>query len=259
LTGFRSRLHEPGPLFWSILMIPEPAVAAILGFSGVDWVMVDAEHGPFTLSSLRACMTSFKTTPASVVVRTASANKVELQQYADLGVDGVLAPHIDNAEEAEAVVSAVRYPPEGGRGVGEGMLSTGYGHEEAAYLERANSAVAAMVIIESRAGLESVEEIAAVPGLDALVVGSADLAGDLGVPGEYDHPTVLEAMDRVTECALAAGLKVFARPKPRSAAEHDAGLVLCATDAIALTGAATAACEDARAGWSIPADAVEAD
>ncbi|HEU4599684.1 MAG TPA: aldolase/citrate lyase family protein [Solirubrobacterales bacterium] len=250
LTGFRKRLREPGPLFFSIAVVPEPVTASILGHSGVDYVMLDAEHAPFTLASLHACVTALKLTPTSVIVRTSSADPVQMAQMADLGVDGVLAPHIETAEEAAAVVRAIRFPPEGGRGIGEGMLSTRYGLDEDVFVSRANAGIAAMVILESKRGIENAAEIAAVPGIDAIFVGSADLSGDLGVPGEYRHPEVLAGVDVAVEQAVAAGLKVFGLSAPRTDAERNAGLVCCATDAIALTAAAAAGLEQARASWN---------
>jgi 2-keto-3-deoxy-L-rhamnonate aldolase RhmA len=250
LTGLRKRLHEPGPLFWSIAVVPEPAIVSILGHSGVDYVMLDVEHAPYTLASLHACVTALKLTPAKVIVRTGSAEKIELQQMADLGVDGVLAPHVETAEAAAEVVSAVRFPPEGGRGIGEGTLATRYGLDEDTYVGTSNAGIAAMVIVESARGVENAAEIAAVPGLDAIFVGAADLSGDIGVPGQYQHPSVLEAMDRVVEQAVAAGLKVFGLSAPRNDAEREAGLVYCATDAIALTAAAASALEQARGAWN---------
>jgi 2-keto-3-deoxy-L-rhamnonate aldolase RhmA len=249
LVGLRRRLHEPGPLFWSAAVLPEPATASILGHSGVDYVMLDAEHGPFTLASIRDCVVALKSTPASVIVRASSADPVELGRLADLGVDGVLVPHVESAEAAATAVGAVRYPPEGSRGIGEGTLATDYGLVDD-YLKHANAGIAAMVILESRKGIESAAEIAAVPGIDAIFVGKADLSGDLGVPGEYRHPEVLAAVDAVVAEALGAGLKVFGHSPPRSDAERAAGLVHCATDAVALTEASTSAVEQARAKWN---------
>lgn len=248
LTGFRGRLHQPGPLFWSAAVLPVPSTASILGHSGVDFVMLDAEHGPFTLTSIRDCVVAIRSTAASVVVRTSSVDPVELAQVADLGVDGVLVPHIDSAAAAAAVVRALRFPPAGARGIGEGVLADRYGLDRD-YVDRANAGLAAMVILESRCGVESAAEIAAVPGIDAIFIGSADLSGDLGVPGQCRHPAVLEAVDGATAQVVAAGLKVFSGSVPRSDAEWAAGLVHCATDAVALTAAAGSAFERARDGW----------
>lgn len=251
LTGLRKRFREPGALFWSMGVVPEPAIVSILGYSGVDYVMLDAEHGPFTLGTLQACVTALKLTPAKVVVRTPSADRVELQQVVDLGVDGVLAAHVETAEAAAGVVSAIRFPPEGERGIGEGTLATRYGLDDAEYVGSANAGVAAMVIIESKLGVENAAEIAAVPGLDAIWVGPADLSGALGVPGQEQHPRVREVLDGVVEHVLGAGLRYFGLSQPRSDAERESGLVYCATDTAILTAAAGAAVEKARDTWNV--------
>jgi 4-hydroxy-2-oxoheptanedioate aldolase len=248
-TGLRARLHTPGPLFWALMVIPEPAIASILGFSGVDYVLIDAEHGPFTLSSLRPCIDALKATPASIVIRTASSRHVEIQQLLDLGADGVLAPHIESAEEAASVVKAARYPPDGARGLGEGIRATRYGLDEEAYWRDANRSVAVMVIVESRLGVEHASEIIGVPGLDAIYVGPGDLAADLGVLGEPESELLDRSIDSVVGETLDVGLKVFARPQPRSAAEHESMLIYCFTDAMVFTAAVGDAVERARTEW----------
>jgi len=245
-TGLRARFHEPGPLFSALMMIPEPAIGSILGWSGLDYVMLDAEHGPYTLASLRACAEAIHATPAAVVVRTASQDAVEIQQLLDLGADGVLVPRIGSAEEAAAVVRAARYPPEGRRGVGGAVRATRYGLDALSYLGGANTSVAALAIIETRCGVANAAEIAAVPGLDGILVGPTDLSADLGVPGVLDHPPVLAAFDTVLDCALAAGLKVGGRAEPRSAAERESTLAYCFTDTLDVAAAAAAAVENAR-------------
>jgi 4-hydroxy-2-oxoheptanedioate aldolase len=218
-NDLRSRLHEPGPLFFGLMTIPDPAVAAVLGSSGIDLVILDAEHGPYTPSSLRACAKALKATPADTAVRTASADAAEIRQVVDLGI-GVIVPHIESAEEAEAVVAAARRSPD--------------------------SSIAVMVIIESRRGVENAAEIAAVDGLDGLIVGPGDLSADLGVNGQFDHESVREGIDDVVACALEVGLKVSAWREPRSAAERDSLLVFTFVDKSALQGAVRAAFEQER-------------
>lgn len=228
-----------------MMVIPDPAVASILGFSGVDFVIIDAEHGPFTLTSMRLCIEALKATPAGIVVRTASAERVEIQSYLDLGADGVLVPHVENGEEVESIVRAVRYPPDGRRGLGP-VRANRYGLDFAEYLGAANSSIALMVIIESGRGVDNAAEIAAVQGLDGIMIGPTDLAADLGVSGESDYVRVQQAIDRVIRCSLDAGLKIGAHTEAPSAEEHDAMLVLCFTDATGLAGAAESAVEQAR-------------
>lgn len=245
LSGLRGRLHSPGALFFAHMAIPEPAVATILGYSGVDFVMVDAEHGPFTLSSMRACVAAVQATRANVVVRTASSDRVEIRQLLDLGADGVIVPHIESAEQARAVVAASRYPPDGTRGVGSARANR-YGLDLAACLEGANSSVAVMVIIESRRGVDNAAGIASVPGLDGILVGPTDLAADLGLGVQPGHPSVLEAIEAVVTSAMEVGVKVSAWRDPRSAAERESFLVGCASDVSTLTKAMAAAVERER-------------
>jgi 4-hydroxy-2-oxoheptanedioate aldolase len=247
LTGLRGRLHAPGPLFWAMAMIPDPAAASALGSSGLDCVVLDAEHGDFTDTSMRACVDALRPTPASTMVRTASAVRAEIQRVLDLGIDGVLVPHIGSAAEAAAVVRAARFSPEGTRRSDQGLNA-------ARHAKHANSRTAVMVIIESRRGVENAAEIAAVPGLDGIVVGPSDLTADLGVPGRLEHPSFREATEKTVTAALDAGLKVTAWRASRSAAEYDAMLVYCFTDKGLLTQATRQALEREREQFSRPGD-----
>jgi 2-keto-3-deoxy-L-rhamnonate aldolase RhmA len=233
------------------MMIPEPAIASILGDSGVDFVVIDAEHGPYTLSSMRSCVEALKATPASIVVRTASANRVEIQQLLDLGVDGVLVPHIASAEEAASIVRAARYPPEGTRGMGGAVRATRYGLDAAAYFEHANASIVVMALIENARGVQNSAQIAAISGLDGIVVGPGDLSADLGVVGQPDHPKLREAIDSVFACTLAAGLRIGAPSGAPSFAEHESMLVYAFTDATALASAVRAALEHVREAASV--------
>jgi 4-hydroxy-2-oxoheptanedioate aldolase len=236
LAGLRARLHQPGQLYTALMMLPEPAVASILGQSGLDYVMLDAEHGPYTLTSMRACVEALQRTPASAVIRTASGDSVAIQQMLDLGVDGVLVPRVGSADEAAAVVRATRYPTEGTRGIGGLTRASRYG-ADGDYVQMANFRTAAMAIIETEAGVANAYEIAAVPGLDGIMVGTTDLSAELGVPGQVDHPRVRDAIDTVLAAAHAAGIK---------AGPHPDGLNYCFTDVSGLASAVNAAVQHAR-------------
>jgi 2-dehydro-3-deoxyglucarate aldolase/4-hydroxy-2-oxoheptanedioate aldolase len=248
LTGLRARFHEPGSLYSAQMLLPEPAVATILGSAGFDYVMVDAEHGPFTLASLRSCVEAFRSTSAAVVVRTASQSEVEIKQCLDLGIDGVMTPRVESAEEAAAVISAARYPPEGTRGLSRAVRAARYGLDGATYAGGANASIAVLAIVESARGVENVEEIVAVPGLDGVMVGGDDLSADLGLLGRPDDGRLLEAIDIVVRSALAAGVKVLkAGSEAESPAHCDSWIVHCFLDAIGLADAARQALDGARA------------
>ena len=185
--------------------MPEPGLATLLGTAGFDYVVVDAEHGPFTLdSAARACWRRWTRRGAHAIVRVAANDPTIIKGTLELGVDGIQVPSVGSAEEAAAAVRAVRYAPEGERGIGVGRSSR-YGLDLPAYLHEANARTATLVMIEDAAGVEHVEAIAATPGLDAIIVGPLDLSAGLGVIGETGHPRVTEAIERIVAAGRAAG------------------------------------------------------
>jgi 2-keto-3-deoxy-L-rhamnonate aldolase RhmA len=225
------------------MVVPDAAIASMLGASGVDFVMLDGEHGPFSPSSLRSCVEALKATPANIAVRTATSDATEIQRCLDFGADGVVVPRVERSEQIAAVVRAARYPPEGERGVGA-VRANRFGLDTD--LEDANARVAVLVVIESRHGVENAEEIAAVAGLDGIMVGPTDLAADLGFAGQRDHERVQDAISNIVRCARQAGLKCGPGPQPSSAAERDAAIIYGFSDVGALTQGGRAAVDEAR-------------
>jgi 2-keto-3-deoxy-L-rhamnonate aldolase RhmA len=207
LAGLRARLHSGDLLVGALLSIPDQAVATVLGRSGFDFVVVDAEHGPFTLTSLRACVEAIDPTPAATIVRAAANDPVLIKQALELGIDGIQLPLIRSAEEAAAAVRAARFAAEGDRGIGVGRGS-GYGSDLERYLREANAAIAVIVMIEDATGVAHAAEIATVEGVDGIVIGPFDLSASLGVIGDPKHPRVVQALADVVAAARAAGVSV---------------------------------------------------
>jgi 4-hydroxy-2-oxoheptanedioate aldolase len=209
------RLHAPGPLYSGLMMIPDPSVASVLGNCGLDFVTVDGEHGEYTPDALRACVAALKAVPTPVVVRTRSNADDDVRQVLELGVDGLLVPHVETAEQTAALV----------------QMADG---------------AATIVILESRLGIQNAASIAEVAGLDGIMSGPSDLSHDLGVPGKVDHPTVRDAIEEVLAIALAAGLKASPWREPRSDAERDGMLVFVFADVMLLAAAVKSAVDAAR-------------
>lgn len=248
LSGLRARFDAPGPLFSALLSVPEPAIATILGLSGYDYVIIDVEHGPFTLTSIRACVEALANTPSSVMVRTASGSDVEIKQVLDLGVDGVQIPSVSTPDEAASAVRAARYPPEGVRGIGAGR-ATRYGLDTRRYLCSANASIAVVVMIEDRCGVDNAAAIAAVRGVDGIVIGPMDLSADLGVTGELSHEALTDATRKLIAGTLAAGTKVGTGCSPDQVgllAAEGMTLFTCFMDTIDLGRFATQALHLAR-------------
>ncbi|WP_431220917.1 aldolase/citrate lyase family protein [Leifsonia xyli] len=185
-----------------------PLVAELCAGSGLDIVLIDGEHSPVNLESILAQLQAVAPYPAVPVVRAPFGDPVILKQLLDLGAQNVLVPMVGSVAEAEAMVRAVRYPPHGVRGVGSALARSSRWSRIPDYLARANELVSLTVQIETVEALEVAAAIAAVDGVDALLVGPADLAASMGLLGRQNHPDVVAAVERVISAGREAGKPV---------------------------------------------------
>nr|WP_200914767.1 HpcH/HpaI aldolase/citrate lyase family protein [Arthrobacter sp. Leaf234] len=179
-----------------------PLVAEICAGSGLDWLLVDAEHSPNGLESILAQLQAVHGYPVQVLVRPPVNDPVLIKQYLDLGVQNLLIPMVHSVADAEAAVAATRYPPEGVRGVGSALARAARWNRVPDYLATASATVSVTVQIESAAAVDAVEDILAVDGVDAIFVGPSDLAASMGLLGQQEHPEVRAAVEH---CLAAAG------------------------------------------------------
>ena len=211
-----------------------PVVAEICAGSGVDWLLIDMEHSPNGLESVLAQLQAVAGYPVTPVVRVPSGDAVGLKQVLDLGAQNVLVPMMSSPQEAQAVVEAVRYPPRGRRGVGSALARSARWNRVEGYLRDADQHVSLVVQIETVDGVAAAAEIAAVDGVDAVLVGPADLAADLGLLGQQTHPDVVAAVHRTFEAVRGVGKPVgvnaFDPAMARSYAAAGASFVLVGAD-----------------------------
>jgi 4-hydroxy-2-oxoheptanedioate aldolase len=187
------------------LSLANPYAAEICATAGFDWVLIDGEHAPNDVPSILRQLQSIAGHKTQAVVRPPIAEASLIKQYLDIGVRNLLVPMVDSAEQARALVGAVRYPPAGIRGVGSRMArASGFGLDTG-YLRSADQGICLIAQIESRAGLANLEAIAAVEGIDGLFVGPSDLAAALGHTGRPDHADVRAAVDDALRRIAAAG------------------------------------------------------
>lgn len=187
------------------LALASPAVAEIAGGAGYDWCLVDGEHGPNTVASIQAQLMALAGMGTPAAVRVPAGEDWLLKQVLDLGAQTVVVPMVDTPEEAAAVARAVRYPPEGGRGLASALVrASGYG-ADAEYAATANAQVLLFVQAESRSAVENIDAIAATEGVDGVFIGPADLAADMGHLGNPTAPEVVAAIDHVLARTQAAG------------------------------------------------------
>ncbi|WP_290818598.1 HpcH/HpaI aldolase/citrate lyase family protein [Halovivax sp.] len=208
MTRLREAFQAHEPLVGSWLTIPHPTAAEAIARRGFDFVVIDREHAETTIRDAGDCVRAVEVADGDAVpiVRVPDAHPAEFKRALDLGAAGVLAPLVDDADEARMVAEACRYPSRGVRGIA-GSRASDFGDRLDEQV-RDGTDVAVIVQIESESAVENVREIADVEGIDALFVGPADLSASLGCFGEWEHDRFREAIDRIVTGAHAADVPV---------------------------------------------------
>jgi 4-hydroxy-2-oxoheptanedioate aldolase len=206
---FRARLAETTqPRIGMWVTSGSPVVAEICAGSELDWMLIDTEHSPVGLETVQTLLQTIAAYPITPMVRAPSGDTVALKRLLDPGAQNLLVPMVDSAEEAEAVVRAVRYPPRGVRGVGSALSRSARWNRVEGYLTDADEFISLFVQIESTAGVEAASAIAAVDGIDGVFVGPSDLAASMGLLGQQTHPDVTAAVLGTFEAVRAQGKPV---------------------------------------------------
>lgn len=172
-----------------------------LGFTGLDFVIIDQEHGPVDNITLQNHIRAAKVGGLKSIVRVKGVDANAIGTALDSGADGVQVPNISKAEEAKKAVEAARFHPGGNRGVCRFVKAANFGSvPKASYFEEANTKLL-ILQVEGREGIENLDEILEIPGYDILFIGPYDLSQSLGIPGQIDHPKMKEVMKGVIEKA----------------------------------------------------------
>jgi len=179
--------------------------AEIAGQAGLDWLLIDLEHGAGDRHELLFQLQAIESTPTAPIVRVAWNDPVQFKRALDLGPSGIMVPYVQSAEGARRAVAAMRYPPAGVRGVASMHRACGFGSDFDEYFRRADSQLLTVVQIETAAAVDHVDEIAAVDGVDVLFVGPMDLSISLGIARQWDHPVFSSAVNKVVSACRKAG------------------------------------------------------
>ena len=203
---FMKKMRDQSRPVGMIVTIPHPAIAEIAARSGFDWLFIDGEHSSLGYTEVESILA---VTPAgcSGIVRVPKLDEIWTKKVLDSGADGVIFPQINNAGEAALAVRYCNYPTDGDRSTGVGKAHN-YGFSFSEYLSEANERIAVIIQVEQKEGVENIESICAVPGVDALFIGPYDLSASLGVTGEVDHPAVQEGIARIRKAAERKKLPV---------------------------------------------------
>ncbi|WP_375596004.1 aldolase/citrate lyase family protein [Algihabitans albus] len=202
----KARLVAGQPCFGFWSQLSASMATEILAEAGFDCVMVDLEHGAGSYRDAVAQFQAVKGTACTPLLRVPWNDPVEIKRALDSGAAGVMIPAVSSPEEAAAAVAACKYPPEGLRGAAPGIVrATAFGLQTDDYLATINEKLLVIAQIETLRGVEAIEEIAAVPGVDVLFIGPMDLSADAGLLGQTEHPDVQALIERVETAAVAAG------------------------------------------------------
>lgn len=206
-NSFKARLRQRPPMIGSWLMSASPLAAEAMGWAGFDWLVVDMEHVPLDMGDVLAHLQAIAATPASAVVRVPWNDAVMVKRALDAGAQTIMFPFVQTPEEAARAVAATRYPPEGVRGIAAMTRAARYATIKD-YLKTANREIAVIIQLETPEAIARMDEIAAVPGVDALFIGPGDLSGAMGQIGQIGHPAVQQALAQAAGRAKALGKPV---------------------------------------------------
>jgi len=206
----KQRLHAGDSALGTWAVLPGAGVTNVLTAAGLDFVIADLEHGPFTLTDVEDMVRAAESEGRSALVRVPVNDDSWILRALETGAHGVVVPQVSSAEEARRAVAAVKYHPEGERGLSPYTRSGGYSHHEAPGLAaRENARTLTVLLVEGEHGLADLDAIAAVPGVDVVYIGIYDLSQAVGRPGEIDHPHVVtaveDAVQRLAAHDVAAG------------------------------------------------------
>ncbi len=211
------RLLREGKPAWGVwTQLGSASVAEALSQLDIDWILLDAEHGAAgadqMIPQLRAVAASAalgssspSSPPVTALVRVPTTEPIGIRRALDMGAGGVIVPLIKTAEEVAAAVAATRYPPSGTRGIGP-FRASGYYTDHRDYYENSADQTVVVAQIETRESVENLEDILQVPGLDAVLIGPADLSSALGTYPDREAPEFVQAVARVAKLAAKAGV-----------------------------------------------------
>lgn len=197
-----------GEVCWGVLdSTASCEICEMIGYLGFDFVLLDTEHGKLNTDNLENCVRACEHSGAAPIVRPPMTKPEFISPFLDRGAWGVYLPHFATREMAEEVVDATRYHPQGHRGYMPNGRTNRFGYDMPVqdYLEAANREVLVIGLVEDSIGLETLDDMLTVDGIDAFWIGAGDLSQSLGYPGQVDHPEILSAMDDAIKKIVKAG------------------------------------------------------
>lgn len=224
------------------LGLPDTTCAEICAGAGFDWLIVDTEHGPFDLPATLGHLQTLAGYEVQAVARPVSDERNLLKQLLDTGVQSLVVPMIESAQQAQELVRSVRYPPAGVRGLGPALARAARWTRIPDYLHKANDQLCVLAQVETRRAVEALPGILEVEGIDGIFVGPSDLSASMGHIGNPRHPDVVKVIRAVLGQARmagkAAGILVIDPAHVQDYRDHGANMIGIGTDTLLLAHSA---------------------
>lgn len=255
-ADLKTALRGDGCLLGTWLTTSDPMMAEAVALAGFDFCILDAEHGAVTATTALATQMAADRAGVPLIVRVPQVDAHPIMAALDTGAAGIIAPRIDDLRGAEQAIRLAHYPPRGNRGYGPRRAS-GYLRQVDDYLARAEASTIVIVQIETRGALDALDDIIALPGLDAILVGRNDLAIELGLPRDPAHPELtaitVDVLARARAAGIGAGLACGAAAAAATAAGRlGATFVAAGIDVEFLARAVDGFVHEVRASWTDP-------
>jgi 2-dehydro-3-deoxyglucarate aldolase/4-hydroxy-2-oxoheptanedioate aldolase len=235
-NSIKARLREGGTVLGTCLTdYVGPEVITVLKAAGMDFAFVDTEHSPTDYREIQTLVRVARAADVTLVVRVTQSEYFLIARALDVGAQGIIAPRIHSLEQARSVVSAMKFPPQGGRGYGLRGIINDYDFQGARQeMESADRETMVILQMESRQCVDAIDDITAVPGVDAIMVGPFDLSISLGIPGDFESPVFWDAFDRMVDACrkngVAPGVHMGSVKLLKRAQEHGARFLVYASD-----------------------------
>jgi 2-keto-3-deoxy-L-rhamnonate aldolase RhmA len=208
----KKAIREEKILFGMSIKTPAPNLLEIIGYSGFDFIYVDMEHSTINLESLSEMVLAADLSGLAILVRVSDNNPPEIRKVLEIGAEGVIVPHVNNREEALRAVQAARFTPDGKRGFHSLVRSSSFNMPPISieeYTRLSNDGVSLIVQVEEKQAIENIEEITNVRGIDVVLLGPSDLSLSIGLPGQFQSPEIIKAIDKVIETAKKKGIPIM--------------------------------------------------
>ncbi|MEI7474773.1 MAG: aldolase/citrate lyase family protein [bacterium] len=200
----KEKLNENQNVFGTWCLLPSPEVINVISKAGLDFVIIDMEHGTIDFVTAQKMVMAAEAEGSRAVIRVSKNEESEILRALDLGIDGIIVPHIDSVEEREKAISYIKYPPSGIRGFSPYTRAGGYRNQKD-YTESENKRVLTGIIVEGESGIKNIYDIADDPQLDLVYVGTYDISSYLGIPGEVHNIKVKEILEHAVSEIKRAG------------------------------------------------------